>query len=1374
MSKLLKLKSAKIAITLMLGVAMLSVGGTANAALTTDQVNAILALLNSFGADAATVANVSASLTGGTPVVSQPSSLNFGTVTLKVGSKGDYVKNLQTLVGAVADGNFGPITKAKVMAWQSANGLTADGVFGPVSRAKAMGGSTAVVTPPVVSNPTGPVAVVLSSDTPASGTVVTSATSSQAGVDLAHFVFTGSGTVTNLTLKRIGISSDSLLNDIYLYDGSTRLTDSSSVTSGSVITFNDPTGLFVVNGSRVISVRADLALTATTGETVGVQLTGYTASGQTAVVLSSPLSGNLMNTAGASLGAVAFGTVTPTANTALNPGLDIVGWQSTATITTRDAWLTRFAINVTGSVAKADLQNFRLIIGSTTVATVASADDDGFVTFVPATPYKMITGSSTFKVMVDVIGGASKNFTLKFKSKTDIGLVDSQYNVAFLASDTLSDLTGFQQTIIGGTMTVQKDVTSPSSTVVLSGTDVVLAKYKVTTYGEAVKADTLTVDFTSSNADAVLRNGRVLVDGQQVGSTANINRDADTTATDAGTAYNINYTFQPGTSMIEVRADVYAASGTALANGHTILISLYGDATLNNATGKVSGNTIDFPGAANIAANTLTVGVGTLTLAKNQGYGDQTAVLPATAVELARFTLTSGSNESINVDTITLALTGTGTPADDVTNVFVTYGTKTSSVKPIGAASQSWSVSETIAANATMTFKVFADLGTTLSTNTVISTLTVAGTTNSGTTASTGAVVGQTTTGATSGALSVYLDSTTPQAAQVVAGMTDSTGMLKLKLSGTNEDIYVKKVTLYADTTANSVAISSLDLMWSATSAGTYASVGTAQTISNDGTNPGSATWNLTGTGRVTVPANGSVYLKAVPTYVSSGEAAVSGLTPKLFLGTLEAEGVATLTAGGSALINSTGILVHANSTAVGGRSYVDSTFTDAAAIVAATATTITPNGGVFQPGDIIFVDNDGGSDWDPTTEELMVVLIDNGGTLTVTRGAFGTTATAMDADADKIYRLNNTIASATNAGIIGNAMTVLNTKLSVALKSDSPSGASNGASAMYVFGFTVSAANNSADTAANTATLTYVDITASKSSNASANVANMLLYPSEYDNNGTYVTTCVGLSATKWRCTLSSAGATNEIDENTSRSYVVRADIGFAANGNVKFSFAALGSSSTTLNLVAGNSVSWSDGLTATTTAQQWVNQATSIINGGQLSSVLASGTTETTAPVIASATLTSSGTTDDLVDAGDVILIVFSEMVDASTINTTMVPGGSAVEDVVATSTGTITMSTAGVVTVAGIATFDVSSGAGETAVTASTVDLSLNSTGKQLTITLASVTGAVALVDAKAPDTLADVAGTVKDMQGTALAGAAATDTTPTIAGGGTSGF
>lgn len=62
---------------------------------------------------------------------------DFGTTTIKVGSKGPAVVNVQTVVGATTDGIFGPMTKAKVMAWQASKGLTPDGLFGPLSKAKA-------------------------------------------------------------------------------------------------------------------------------------------------------------------------------------------------------------------------------------------------------------------------------------------------------------------------------------------------------------------------------------------------------------------------------------------------------------------------------------------------------------------------------------------------------------------------------------------------------------------------------------------------------------------------------------------------------------------------------------------------------------------------------------------------------------------------------------------------------------------------------------------------------------------------------------------------------------------------------------------------------------------------------------------------------------------------------------------------------------------------------------------------------------------------------------------------------------------------------------------------------------------------------------
>lgn len=70
------------------------------------------------------------------------------TTTLRVGSRGVEVQCLQTVVGATADGKFGPMTKTSVMAWQSGHGLVADGVFGPKSRAVfAAGGFSASFAP---------------------------------------------------------------------------------------------------------------------------------------------------------------------------------------------------------------------------------------------------------------------------------------------------------------------------------------------------------------------------------------------------------------------------------------------------------------------------------------------------------------------------------------------------------------------------------------------------------------------------------------------------------------------------------------------------------------------------------------------------------------------------------------------------------------------------------------------------------------------------------------------------------------------------------------------------------------------------------------------------------------------------------------------------------------------------------------------------------------------------------------------------------------------------------------------------------------------------------------------------------------------------
>jgi len=54
-------------------------------------------------------------------------------MTIKQGSRGEEVKQIQTYLGLAVDGNFGPKTHGKVCEWQHNNGLTVDGVVGPLT-----------------------------------------------------------------------------------------------------------------------------------------------------------------------------------------------------------------------------------------------------------------------------------------------------------------------------------------------------------------------------------------------------------------------------------------------------------------------------------------------------------------------------------------------------------------------------------------------------------------------------------------------------------------------------------------------------------------------------------------------------------------------------------------------------------------------------------------------------------------------------------------------------------------------------------------------------------------------------------------------------------------------------------------------------------------------------------------------------------------------------------------------------------------------------------------------------------------------------------------------------------------------------------------
>src|SRR3989338_4894508 len=78
--------------------------------------------------------------TFGMVAVQQAEAAYMHTVTLRQGSTGPQVASLQmTLGGLTADGNFGPLTRAAVVAFQTSNNLVADGVVCPMTGAALAG-----------------------------------------------------------------------------------------------------------------------------------------------------------------------------------------------------------------------------------------------------------------------------------------------------------------------------------------------------------------------------------------------------------------------------------------------------------------------------------------------------------------------------------------------------------------------------------------------------------------------------------------------------------------------------------------------------------------------------------------------------------------------------------------------------------------------------------------------------------------------------------------------------------------------------------------------------------------------------------------------------------------------------------------------------------------------------------------------------------------------------------------------------------------------------------------------------------------------------------------------------------------------------------
>ena len=827
----------------------------------------------------------------GTPTTGIPAACAGITFSrsLAQGSSGTDVKCLQAVMNTSADTRvaasgvgsmgsettyFGSLTFAAVVKFQNKYaseiltpiGLSVGtGFVGPATRAKLnamLSSGTVTPTPTIV--PTGAgLTVTLASNTPVAGTIV----DGQGMAPLARFTFTNGDNaevkVTTLKLKRIGVSADASLTNVYLFDGAARLTDSASVSSG-VITFNDSNGLFKVGsgGSKTILVASDID--GTSGETMGVAVNAAAdvTTNASAVNGVYPINSNLQTLATATLAGVSFNTTTtPSSDADITPQNDFTVWQNITTITTRAVTFNRISLREIGTIDYAGLQNFRLFVDGVAVGTtVQNLDSNGYITFdLLASPRRLEAGARTIKVLADIIGGSSRTFKFSLRVSADANFVDTQYGVNVLPqanSTTFTARTTGIQTVSTGTLIITKTTDSPAANIIDGSSNATLAKFTLTAAGEKVKIETLYVEAIWTNSDsgageavATLRNGMLIANGVQVGSTASLDVD-DTTEDDSGTTFNLGSSLvvEPGNPVtLEIRADIFDNDGTNhIEASDTLKAEIIGSTGNDNATGQVSLATIDVP-SSDAAGNTLTVKQGALTLAKYTAYTNLTMVPPLTKAKLGFFTLTADTTEAVNLNTLTVDFDNPTDAADgssDLANLFLAYGTTTSTcdtatttVKAtVADSANAWSVNTQLAAGQTVNVLVCSDVLSTITdgdgtADEMASSLTVTGITASSATSVTGAEVqGQTMTFGT-GSITSALDAGTPADRAVAGNQTVTAG--KFKFTAANETFTIKELKVLVGSTAASAVIQNAILKDGATVLGTTP-FNTTGSVAND------------------------------------------------------------------------------------------------------------------------------------------------------------------------------------------------------------------------------------------------------------------------------------------------------------------------------------------------------------------------------------------------------------------------------------------------------------------------------------------------------------------------------------------------------------
>jgi hypothetical protein len=828
----------------------------------------------------------------GTSSTTGTSSYSF-TQDLTLGSKGADVNALQSLLINAGDlnvsaptGYFGAMTKAALVAYQTAKGISpASGYFGPKTRAfvNSMAVSTTTTTTTttttgntgnVVAPATG-VAVSLASINPAAGSLISSVSTGSSRVPVLAVSFTagnsGAVTLSGVNFQKTGVLSDSAISGAYLTQNGQVLSQYNSLNAG-LLSFSG-LGLSIPAGQTVtLTLAIDVSANLSAGNTTGFSLPSASAvtafDGNNNAITPSgffPLNGNVFTVTSVSNPSLASVTIASssigTTVTAGTQGNIVGAWNFSGF--NSPVWLQNINFHVIGSANVANIKNVKLLVNGVQVGqTLSSVPANQLADFnASAAPAKLNTGSNNVQVVADVMGSPSDFFQFEILNGYDVLGVDSQYNVPVAVTNNGGQ--GTKVEIQTGQITVNQDSNTPTGNIAKGQSSVVLAKYDIYAAGEAVKVKFLDFNIalgsvvTSTNALTLasqIQNVSITDDaGNQVGTSINqppsgnscaapVSGSGYTSRTDGtititsvtyvdcfGTSASpINYIVPANTTrVLSLKADIQTT-----ANFSTITANLSGNsANLQGMTSSQSGSTSAINGVA------LTLVSSSLGVSQNNALGTQNVSAGTSNLRIGSFAFSASSAEGVNVNTVTIELTPATTTAAFQNLKLMVNGTQFGTTQGVVSGETNYSFSGSafsVPAGQTVNVDVFAD------------TLSAA----SGTMSPATRIVGYSGTGAISytsvnipnattydgqivnfngqPALTIAADSSNPATGNIVQGSTGNTlAVFRFSETSNVENVKVTQLNVVdkvSSTTAVKAAFSRVSLWNGSTLLGTAAS----------------------------------------------------------------------------------------------------------------------------------------------------------------------------------------------------------------------------------------------------------------------------------------------------------------------------------------------------------------------------------------------------------------------------------------------------------------------------------------------------------------------------------------------------------------------